>query len=322
MFNSLSTFDVFSDLAIGVTKLDGVDNRQFLQGQLTCNIDALTTTHSQLGAHCDAKGKMIAVLRLVDTENEILALQAKENTASHLPQLAKYAVFSKVTITDNTVDYFCTGLSGNKVREWLTQSLELTSDALLSKKDDAINTPYGCVINVDDNVQSPRYLVISNEQQKKTLITTLANIEHNVLSNNIWFALDCLSGTALVAPATQAEFVPQMLNLQMVDAISFKKGCYIGQETVARMHFRGLNKRAMFILQSSSHIACNVGDNVEKQLGENWRNAGTIVSVEHINDQTIACAVLPSDFELTDVVRVKNGDDLHFTVTKPAYYID
>lgn len=322
MFNSLSTFDVFSDLAIGVTKLDGADNRQFLQGQLTCNLDALTTTHSLLGAHCDAKGKMAAVLRLVDTGHEILALQTADNTASHLPQLAKYAVFSKVTITDNTSDYHCTGLAGEAVSEWIIKSLELSSDISLIKKDDALNTPYGQVVVVDDSQNSPRYLVISTLVQQQELNNALAIIDHQTPSNDLWFALDCRSGLADVTPSTQAEFIPQMLNLQMIDAISFKKGCYIGQETVARMHFRGLNKRAMFVLQSPSHIACNIGDSVEKQLGENWRNAGTIVNVQHVNEQTIACAVLPSDFELTDVVRVKDGDNIHFDVTKPAYYIE
>jgi len=303
---------------VGVTTLDGVDNRQFLQGQLTCELDALTPSHSQLGAHCDAKGKMMAVLRLIDTGTQILALQAAENTAAHLPQLAKYAVFSKVTITDDSSSYHCTGLSGQASAQWLVSAL----GASLASNNDAINTPYGSVVRVDINESTPRFIIVSNAQQHDVLTKALALTTHNNLSSQLWFALDCHGGAAQITPATQAEFVPQMLNLQMVDAISFKKGCYIGQETVARMHFRGLNKRAMFVLQSSSHIACQVGDNVEKQLGENWRNAGTIVSVQHIHNQTIACAILPTDFELDDVLRVKNGDALYFSVSKPAYFIE
>lgn len=303
---------------MGVTTLDGADNRQFLQGQLTCELDELTTSHSQLGAHCDAKGKMMAVLRLIDTDSRILALQAADNTATHLPQLAKYAVFSKVTITNDSEHYFCTGLAGTASNEWLTNELGLS----LTNINDAANTPFGSVVKVDASELTSRYLFVSNAQQHNDLMTALTLTTHHSLPNELWFALDCNAGIAKVMPATQAEFVPQMLNLQMVDAISFKKGCYIGQETVARMHFRGLNKRAMFILQSSSHIACNVGDNVEKQLGESWRNAGTIVSVQHTQDQTIACAILPNDFELDGLLRVKNGDNLHFNVSKPAYFKD
>jgi len=303
---------------MGVTSLDGVDNRQFLQGQLTCELDALTPSHSQLGAHCDAKGKMMAVLRLIDTDTQILAVQAAENTSAHLPQLAKYAVFSKVTITDDSAKFLCTGLSGQSSHEWLINEV----GASLEAHNDAINTAYGAIVRIDINESTPRFLIVSNAQQHDELTQALKLTTHNTLSSELWFALDCHDGVAQIIPTTQAEFVPQVLNLQMVDAISFKKGCYIGQETVARMHFRGLNKRAMFVLQSSSHIACQVGDSVEKQLGDNWRNAGTIVSVQHIEDQTIACAILPTDFELEEKLRVKNGNEVHFSVSKPAYFVE
>lgn len=317
MFSSLSTFDVFSNLSVGITKLEGVDNRQFLQGQLTCDLDTLSQTHSQLGAHCDAKGKVLAALRLVNIDADILALQTAENTASHLPQLAKYAVFSKVTIADATTQYSCTGLAGTDINQWLTKAFDIS----LTNKDDAAITSVGSIIKVDNDSLTPRYLVISTEEQAQTLTTLITKEEHQSQSETLWFALDCHVGVAKITPATQAEFIPQMLNLQMVDAISFKKGCYIGQETVARMHYRGLNKRAMFVLQSASLVACNVGDNVEKQIGDNWRNAGTIVSVQQVNDQTIACAILPSDFELTEILRIKDSDDIHLSVTKPEYYV-
>jgi len=317
LFNSLTTFDFFPSLPLGVTKLDGADNRQFLQGQLTCELDALTTSHSQLGAHCDAKGKMMASLRLIDNSNEVLALQATENTASHLPMLTKYAVFSKVTITDSTDEFICSGASGQGAQQWLADNYGVA----LNAENDAVNTDIGTVVKLDE-VNGPRFLVVSNKEQNTKLTQAISNAEAQSQSTSLWQALDCISGTPQVTPATQAEFVPQMLNLQMIDGISFKKGCYIGQETVARMHFRGLNKRGMFILQSSSHIDCNVGDNVEKQLGENWRNAGIVVSVAHVNEQTIACAVLPTDFELSESVRVKNNTQGTFTVTKPAYFVD
>jgi len=318
LFSSLSTFDVFSNLSVGITKLEGVDNRQFLQGQLTSDLDTLSETHSQLGAHCDAKGKVLAALRLVNIDTDILALQAAENTASHLPQLAKYAVFSKVTITDASTQYICTGLAGTNVNGWLTDTFDIS----LSNKDDAAVTPVGSIIKIDDDPLTPRYLVVSTQEQTEKLTALIAQKEHKSQPAALWCALDCYMGVAKITPATQAEFVPQMLNLQMVDAISFKKGCYIGQETVARMHYRGLNKRAMFVLQSSPLAAGNIGDNVEKQIGDNWRNAGTIVNVQHINDQTIACAILPSDFELTEILRIKDNADTHFSVTKPDYYIE
>lgn len=317
MFNSLTTFDFFPSLPIGVTKLDGPDNRQFLQGQLTCELDDLTPAHSQLAAHCDAKGKMVASLRLIDNSEVILALQAQENTASHLPLLAKYAVFSKVTITDATDEYHCSGLAGVDAEKWIAEQLGVS----LTASNAAANTDIGSIIRVDSEL-APRFIIVSTPSQYNNLTAQLHDVDHVVHASSVWQALECANGVSQIVPQTQGDFVPQMHNLQMTGAINFKKGCYIGQETVARMHFRGLNKRGMFVLQSSSHIDCNVGDSVEKQLGESWRNAGTLINVAHVNNQTIACAVLPTDVDLAMKLRVKDNNDGVLTISKPAYFIE
>lgn len=314
MHNLLTSFDFFSQLSIGVTKLDGPDGRQFLQGQLTCELDALTPSHSQLAAHCDAKGKMMATLRLIDNEQEILALQPLSNTPEHLPMLAKYAVFSKVTITDASEEFIVSGLAGEQALIWLYNELSIS----LNNTNDAANTDIGTIILVDDH----RVLIVAKKSEHQRLLTRIESQSFTTQNNEIWQALECLAGMPQVTPQTQGEFVPQMQNMQMIDAISFKKGCYIGQETVARMHFRGLNKRGMFVLQAPSHIECKVGDNVEKQLGENWRNTGTLVNIAHVANQTIACAVLPIDVDLAMPLRVKDNDDGQFIVSKPAYFVD
>ncbi|MCG7533271.1 tRNA-modifying protein YgfZ [Psychrobium sp. MM17-31] len=316
LFNSLSDFDFFPRLAIGVTKLDGPDARKFLQGQLTCELDNLTTEQSTLGAHCDAKGKMMASLRLLDNSEVVLALQAFENTQSHLPMLTKYAVFSKVDITDASDEYMVSGFAGKQALAWFNQQYGLA----LSQVNQAANVEIGSIVVINDS--TPRVLVVSTQAQYQALEQALSSVEYKEQSPVLWTALDCRDGLGQIIPATQAEFVPQMQNLQMIDAISFKKGCYIGQETVARMHFRGLNKRGMFVLQSPSHIECKVGDNVEKQLGENWRNAGVVVSIAHVDGQTIACGVLPTDFDLAQQVRIKDNTQGTFAVTKPSYFVE
>lgn len=317
MFNSLTAFDFFPNLFIGVTKLDGCDSRQFLQGQLTCELDELTPSHSQLGAHCDAKGKMVASLRLLDNNEVILALQASDNTATHLPILSKYAVFSKVTITDASDEYKCSGISGVDAEQWLVEQFDIS----LTSNNDTAHTSIGSIIRLDNEIV-PRFIVVSTLAQFDTLTQLLTHSAHEIQMPSLWQAIDCANAISHIVPQTQGEFVPQMQNLQMVEAINFKKGCYIGQETVARMHFRGLNKRGMFVLQSPSHIDCKVGDSVEKQLGESWRNAGTLINVAHVNNQTIACAVLPSDVDLAMKLRVKDNSDAVLTISKPAYFIE
>ena len=315
---SLSSFDVFPTLTIGITTLTGDDNKKFLQGQLTCDLDQLSPQHSILGAHCDPKGKMLAIVRLLQIQDTVLALQSADNVSTHLPSLKKYAVFSKVDIDDATSQYQCTGLSGTAALTWANT----LSEQQLSAEQDTISTDIGLVssfpLMIDD---TPRLLIISTTEQHERLQQRLDSVDSTTQSNDLWFALETLSATPSISPNQQGDYVPQMLNMQMIEGINFKKGCYIGQETVARMHFRGLNKRAMFVLSASSHISCNVGDSLEKQIGENWRNAGTLVSVNHLAGQTIACAVLPTDIELDCPLRVKNNPEQDtFAISAPGYF--
>jgi len=316
MTQSTSVFNVFSGLPLGITELTGEDNKKFLQGQLTCDLDKLSPRQSVLGAHCDAKGKMLAVLRLVQLEHTVLALQVLENVEPHLPSLKKYAVFSKVDISNASAKYHCTGLTGRAALAWA----DTLSEHPLSDEQDTIVTQYGLISSFPlMNDDTPRLLIVATEQQQVALTSALSELEVSRLGEDEWFALDNLSGTPQISPAIDAQFVPQMLNMQMINGISFNKGCYIGQETVARMHFRGLNKRAMFIVRSSSHIEADAGDSLERQIGENWRNAGTVISVSQLGEQTIICGVLPSDIELDSQLRLKDSDTL-LSLSAPAYF--
>jgi len=318
-FPSLTSFDFFPALPIGITKLTGQDNKTFLQGQLTCDLDLLSTQQSALGAHCDAKGKTLAILRLLQSQDDVLALQATENVESHLPSLKKYAVFSKVDISDASNLYHCTGLSGDAALAWANGLTEQP----LTEQQDTLSSEFGLITSYPLLATGvPRLLIVSNEQQHQALSQILAsNQDAKAQDSHQWFALDMLSGSPQITPSLQGEFVPQMLNMQMIEGISFKKGCYIGQETIARLHYRGQNKRAMFILSAASHIACNVGDSLERQIGESWRNAGTIVSVWSDGQRSIACAILATDIELDSNIRVKGDESAtSFSLSQPSYF--
>lgn len=104
-------------------------------------------------------------------------------------------------------------------------------------------------------------------------------------------------------------FVPQMLNIQAWDGVSFDKGCYIGQETIARMKYLGKQKRALFRLSGNVARAVKPGQQLEKAIGENWRRAGTVImAVNRTDTQTDLLAVLPSNIDADTAIRVQ-GDD-------------
>lgn len=310
---TLTQFDIFPSLAIGLTKLTGADNKSFLQGQLTCDLDSLSEHHSVIGGHCDPKGKMLAIVRLVQNGPDIYALQSMDNVEAHLPNLKKYAVFSKVEMSNASEQFVFTGLSGDLAANWLAQHAQLPTDGANS-----VVTEFGILTRLLPVSDQPRYLLISNKAQAQSLFDALPP-HATQQSAQLWRALDIMSATPEISPEIQGEFVPQMLNLQMIEGISFSKGCYIGQETVARMHYRGLNKRSMFILSAPSAIAAKAGDSLERQVEAGWRSAGTVISSQIVEQQTVMLATLPADSVENSLFRIKDSDE-SLALSTPDYF--
>ena len=126
-----------------------------------------------------------------------------------------------------------------------------------------------------------------------------------------WDLLDIQDGVPGLAATTQLEFIPQALNLQSVEqAISFHKGCYIGQETVARAKYRGANKRALFIFAAQTESLPDIGSALEMALGDNWRATGSITSAVNFHGVLWLQAVLNTPLEEGQAFRLPNCQTL------------
>ena len=113
-----------------------------------------------------------------------------------------------------------------------------------------------------------------------------------------WLCADIQAGLPSLSAETQNEFIPQALNLQAIEqAISFTKGCYIGQETVARAKYRGANKRAMYVLSGETTVTPKIGSEIEMQLETAWRKTGTIVSAVNFDGVLWLHVVMNNDLE-------------------------
>ena len=113
-----------------------------------------------------------------------------------------------------------------------------------------------------------------------------------------WLCADIQEGLPSLSAETQNEFIPQALNLQAIEqAISFTKGCYIGQETVARAKYRGANKRAMYVLSGETTVTPKIGSEIEMQLETAWRKTGTIVSAVNFDGVLWLQVVMNNDLE-------------------------
>lgn len=279
----------------------GEDRVNFLQGQLTCDLSRLQPGEQTLAAQCNPQGKVWSILRVIVLQDRILLTQPSSVTEKQLPELQKYAAFSKVTISKET-EYQAIGVAGCKSTEYIVGTLGKVathSPSCLLENGVVIKQPY----------PSLRYLLILKKTEITNLIADLNN-KASVFDDSLWNAMNIASGLAFIEKQTSALFIPQMLNLQALGGISFDKGCYIGQETVARAKYRGANKRALFILTGRANSAPNVGDNVQVLLEDNWKRVGTVVSGCQYGDGHVEIlAVLPKDSNNNDVYQIQEIAD-------------
>ena len=287
-------------------RVSGEDRVTFLQGQLTCDIASLKPGQQTLAAQCNPQGKVWSILRVLVLEDRILLTQPSSVTVTQLPELQKYGAFSKVEICKET-EYKAIGLAGRKSAEYISKQLDSAAthdQSRLTENGILIKQPY----------PSLRYLVVLKNQQAEELIEDLKD-QASLFDDSLWNAMNIASGIGFIEEKTSGLFIPQMLNLQALNGISFDKGCYIGQETVARAKYRGINKRALFILTGRASKAPEVGDNIQVLINNNWKRIGTIISGCQYGDGHIeVLAILPNDNSEEDIYQIQEieGSTLYY----------
>jgi folate-binding protein YgfZ len=287
----------------GVIELIGPQSEQFLQGQLSCDLHELSADNWLYASHCDNKGKALATLFVVRWGDRFLLITSNDALQASISQLQKFAVFSQTTIRDASADFPLYGIFGSaapaRVAELLGQSLRIDVAQPVTASAQQL------VLQIGD--QPEQYLLVSQ--------TALATNSDQWL----WHLLEIDRGRATLQSATIQQFVPQMLNVQALHGISFKKGCYIGQETIARMKYLGKQKRALFHLRGQGQPT-QAAAVVEQQLGAHWRTAGTVINaVSRAEHQLDLLAVLPSDLSADTPLRIQ-GDDTSLLEIYPLPY--
>ena len=222
----------------GVLAVRGADASKFLQGQLTCNLNYLSDSRASLGARCTQKGRMQSSFRILLEGDGVVLAMATELLEPQLADLKKYAVFSKSKLTDESA-------------AWVRFGVDHGDAALISL---GLDLP----AETDSVVRNDGLIAIRVSPERAELWVTTGQADAvkgkllAVLSEgdlNQWLLGQVRAGIGQVMPGTRELFIPQMLNLQAVGGVSFKKGCYTGQEIVARMQYLGKLKRRLYRLQ-------------------------------------------------------------------------
>ncbi|WP_282349844.1 folate-binding protein YgfZ [Pseudomonas sp. PS01301] len=219
----------------GVLAVRGSDASKFLQGQLTCNLNYLDEHTASLGARCTQKGRMQSSFRILLQGDGCVLAMARGLVEAQLADLKKYAVFSKSKLTDESDAWVRFGVQhGDGALTALDLQLPLETDAVVR---------HGALIAV--RVSPARAELWAPAEQAENLAARLGEqLAQGSLDE--WLLGQIRAGIGQVVEPTRELFIPQMLNLQAVGGVSFKKGCYTGQEIVARMQYLGKLKRRLY----------------------------------------------------------------------------
>ncbi|RAU43254.1 MULTISPECIES: folate-binding protein YgfZ [unclassified Pseudomonas] len=266
----------------GVLAVRGADASKFLQGQLTCNMDYLSDAKASLGARCTQKGRMQSSFRILLEGDGVVLAMARELIEPQLLDLRKYAVFSKSKLTDESSAWARFGLSD--------------ADAALTRFGLALAPDTDAVARADGLIAirvSPSRVELWAPAERAADIQgrLAADVPEGAL--NDWLLGQIRAGIGQVFLQTREEFIPQMINLQAVGGVSFKKGCYTGQEIVARMQYLGKLKRRQYRLSLEGTEVPEPG--VELFSPVHGSSVGNVVMAAKAGSHIELLAVLQAD---------------------------
>jgi folate-binding protein YgfZ len=224
----------------GVLRVSGDDAQLFLQNLLSNDIDEVSSTRAQLSSFNTAKGRMLASM-LIWRDGDDYLLQLPQVLCEPIrKKLSMYILRAKVNITDASNDLISLGLSGTNAQKILVEQF----GNFPSLPFGVTTTSQGNAIKID----ATRLQINTTIQHAPALWEKLSQHAQPV-SSNYWDWLNIRSGIPFMLPQTQEQFVAQMVNFDLVGGVNFKKGCYPGQEIVARTQYLGKLKRRMYLAQ-------------------------------------------------------------------------
>ena len=253
-----------------VIKVDGDDTMDFLQNQFSNDVRLVSESHSQLNAYCSPKGRVLSLFRVIKQDSAYYLVLPRERLQPTLNRLKMFVLRSKVTLDDASEQIGLLGIAGDA-------ATELVSSIVPNAPQEPNDCAYAEGISVISISGNPsRYLILAGYEQLKTAWNHCKQ-QAIPSSEKIWAYWNVQSGLPEVLEINSDEFVPQMLNLHSLNAINFKKGCYPGQEVVARMHYLGKQKRRMYLAHINSDSAPQAGDNIYNAANASDQDMGQSV---------------------------------------------
>lgn len=266
--------DVLCDLShYSTIVLAGDDAKTFMQGQFTNDVDKVSEDNSQLSAFCNNKGRMLANFRLFEHQQNYFISLNQNLVDQSIKHLQNYILRSQVAIQDISEQLIHIGLSGDNATTLLSAYI-----ATINQEIDSVSHSEN-YIAIRIAGSKPRYEIFCSLEHAKTFWQEVAK-QAEVVNSSVWDYLNIQAGLPFINASTSEEFVPQMANMELINGISFEKGCYTGQEIVARMHYLGKLKKRCFKVHLETENKPKAGDKLYAENARAGQNTGAIILAE------------------------------------------
>ncbi len=300
---------------LGLIKASGKDAHNFLHGQFTNDLNLVTADNSQLSSYCNPKGRILSIFRVFMQNDDYFLLMRRDVIEPVLKKLTMFKLMAKVELTDISDELVLFGVAGPDFNSLLKESNLPVPDEI----DQSIHISEATVIRTPS--ESSRLLFISNPEKAATIWKSLSN-KLTQSTSNVWNLHDIHSGVAQVTAETSEAFIPQMVNLELVGGVNFQKGCYPGQEIVARTHYLGKPNRRMYRISINTSTSPLPGTNIFS-IKDGEQPVGKIVSVQNsANDTCDALTVLRTEKENDDELRLESLTGPKVTTLKLPYSLE
>jgi len=296
LFYTTTVNNYISRLAhLGVIEVNGEDAASFLQAQLTSEIDQLADQQSQFSAWCNPRGRVIANFIVTRSGSHYFLIIPVDLIETICKRLKMFVLRARVSILNRTDEYGCLGV--------------YTDDAL-TNIDQLVNWDYSAI-----KVTIPQYpartILISARNEMPSLLSGMAAHGIEIVEVYRWQLLDIQTGVPWIYPTTSEQLLPQELDLENTGALSYNKGCYPGQEIIARLHFRGQVKRGLYTGQFKSRDSIPV-PGMKLFTGAKTRSIGILInSVRESADNIASLAVINIDAAGKQTMVLEDGGVFH-----------
>ncbi|MFI4853194.1 MAG: tRNA-modifying protein YgfZ [Candidatus Makana argininalis] len=282
-----------------IIQISGIDRIKYIQKKVTCDLFFLKKNNFILGSYCNEKGKTISFFYIFNYQKKIFILVESSIIKLLIKEFKKYSIFSKILFKKN-YQYLLFGVVGVNSKKIINKifDIKIKKQTLFFKKKSII---------LYFNKPNVRFLIITNNQ---TYLNILNNFKKKFKFNdsNQWLLLDIQSGYPIIDLNNVNKFIPHFLNIDKLKGISYKKGCYLGQEIIHTFKYNKKINKHLFCFKCILLNQPLSGDLIEIKNKNNWLKLGIVLtSCLTINNVIIIQSIIKKNISFISTFKIKNN---------------